>query len=639
MTSPVNKKRVIVIGGSGETGRRIIRFLTAMHPHLDLVGTSRQSGGQSLNKVPFVHFDLDDPDSAVDTLSSFDLAIIALGPMETIQAKTHLLCLKAGVDCIDINDSLSAADSIFSLNEAAKSSHLLMLTGMGFMPGLSTLMLSKIAEENRSEDKNYAIRAYMGAAYGGGKASPYAILASFSRYVLWFIDGKRKKIKTPWCDGKEAFTFLGHTTKNLLIPYSSVESAGLEAKRGDLYQHIEGLDARYSIQYLKQSVAKFFAFISPNERRNNQLAEKFYKSGQQMKDKKDADPDTILWCYPDNEPEKGLLLHGMISSYDLTALVAACCAELYLSDQMTDMSGVFGIENISEHHRTLLLKLLNTQGVTFKEANTDALKMSGLYFGWVECPEKSVEDMKHYYQNWYTAPKQHPRMIPLQKEFLLQSEIWKALKSRLSPLSFAGFIGKTLFRWRAHQKQLSDFSSETPLPQKEIWDKAVKDISMFTSGYSCARDVLGQETAFLLYRKMFLETGKMEMRWLWPDTQLFSLLEDPCQGATDYWIAYLKSYQHLNILSVSLDISTSRKISFTIKDCLYAKLFTNLGCPELSHLIREMEREALEYILLPNGGSVTWELFDQGDVQALITLASPSTVHKEADRKIEKLVG
>lgn len=635
MTSPVYKKRVIVIGGSGETGRRIIRFLTAMHPHLDLVGTYRQSGGQSL----FVQFDLDDPDSAVDTLSSFDLAIIALGPMETIQEKTHLLCLKAGVDCIDINDSLSAADSIFSLNEAAESSNLLMLTGMGFMPGLSTLMLSKIAEENRSEDKNYAIRAYMGAAYGGGKASPYAILASFSRYVLWFIDGKRKKIETPWRDGKEAFTFLGHTKETHLIPYSSVESVGLEAKRGDVYNHIENLDARYSIQYLKQSVAKFFAFISPNEWRNNQLAEKFYKSGQSMKDKKDADPDTILWCYPDNKPENGLLLHGMISSYDLTALVAACCAKIYLSDQMTNMSGVFGIENISEHHRTLLLNLLNAQGVTFKEANTDTLKVSGLYFGWVECPEKYVENMKHYSQNWYTALKQHPRMIPLQKDFLLQSEIWKALKSTLSPLSFAGFIGKTLVRWRAHQKQLSDFSSETPLPQKEIWEKAVKDISMFTSGYSCARDVLGQETAFLLYRKMFLETGKMEMRWLWPDSQLFSLLEDPCQGATDYWIAYLKSYQHLNILSVSLDISTSRKISFTITDCLYAKLFTHLGCPELSHLIREMEREALEYILLSNGGSVEWELFDQGDVRALITLASPSKVHKEADRKVEKLVG
>ncbi len=48
------------------------------------------------------------------------------------------------------------------------------------------------------------------------------------------------------------------------------------------------------------------------------------------------------------------------------------------------------------------------------------------------------------------------------------------------------------------------------------WQTITKDISMFTSGYSCARELLGQEVAYTQYRRMFLDTGKMEMRWLWP---------------------------------------------------------------------------------------------------------------------------
>ncbi|WP_281544473.1 hypothetical protein [Grimontia sp. SpTr1] len=631
MTSSADKKRVIVLGGKGETGYRIMHFLRSMNTSWEVVGTSRHAANLSSDNTPLLPFDLASPKEAIKTLSTFDLAIIAIGPMEKVREKAHLLCLDAGIDCIDINDSITAADSIFSLDQNAKDQNRLILTGMGFMPGLSSLMLARLAEEERSSQKYYSIRAYMGAAYGGGKASPHAILSSFEPYVSWIKNGKRQKLKTPWKDGKQLFTFSGHTKAISLIPYSAVENTAIVSEQSNISDKIESLDSRYNIQYLHQGFARFLAAIAPSEKRKNQLADMFYKSGQSMKEKRDADPDTILWCYPDDSPEKGLLLHGMISSYDLTALVAACCAELYLNNQFSNTCGVLSVESLSKAHRYALIEGLSVQGVHFKEADLEQLKEAGLYFGWVECPQKYAQRMKHYSRNWYTAPKQHPRMIPLQKMFLLESDIWGALRKEFNPLSFAGFIVKTLSRWRQHQKMLSEYSSSVALPPPDIWAKAVKDISMFTSGYSCARDALGQDKAYKMYRKMFLETGKMEMRWLWPDAQQFTLLESPHHGAVQYWLAYLKSYADLNIITLSSEVDEIGNTFFVIKDCLYANLFSFLGCPELSHLVREMEREAFEYILLSNGGRVEWDVFEQGNVSALICPSSSENIVKHAD--------
>src|SRR5437762_1935113 len=105
--------RIVVIGGSGETGRRILRMLRARHPTLILTSASRRAatGDHLPPDVPHIAFDMRDSDSAIAVLRQFDLAILALGPMNAFAATPHAQCLQAGIDCIDINDNLDAADA------------------------------------------------------------------------------------------------------------------------------------------------------------------------------------------------------------------------------------------------------------------------------------------------------------------------------------------------------------------------------------------------------------------------------------------------------------------------------------------------------------------------------------------------
>ena len=183
--------RVVVIGGTGESGRRILRVLRARHPQLQLCCAARRPRPHELPAgVASATLDMRDSEAALALLCQFDLAIIALGPMDAFGAAPHALCLQAGIDCIDINDSLASAEAILALDGEARRAGRTILTGMGLAPGLSGLLLMKLAREQASPAGVYRSRFYAGAAYGGGETSPYAILDSFKPDIEVLRQGK-----------------------------------------------------------------------------------------------------------------------------------------------------------------------------------------------------------------------------------------------------------------------------------------------------------------------------------------------------------------------------------------------------------------------------------------------------------------
>lgn len=119
---------------------------------------------------------------------------------------------------------------------------------------------------------------------------------------------------------------------------------------------------------------------------------------------------------------------------------------------------------------------------------------------------------------------------------------------------------------------------------------------MFTSGYSLLRETIGQQLAYSHYRKMFLETGDMEMQWLWPQATAFALLADPAQAVYQYWLAFLESYQQWGLLNFTQTKLADGSYHVHINQCIYAEVFTKLGCPELASLVREMEHYAFTRI-------------------------------------------
>lgn len=594
MNKLVNKK-VIVIGGTGETGKRIVKYLNHLYPDLAITTASRSKPPHSADNLNInnIKLDVNLSESAIDILKGFQLAIIAIGPMDKYAAQVHKLCLQANIDVIDINDSLEAADAIFSLHDQVKQQERRIFTGMGFSPGISTLLLMELAENQQLSD-NYHCRLYMGAAYGGGESSPYAMLASFKNNMAQFINKQRLNKKTPWDDTHSQFKFPSQEKSVDLIPFSTPEIAGLSLNRGVSVNPIASLDSRYHIQFLSKGMAKFLAKFNLSEKVRDYFAKKFYAGGQSMKNKKNADPDTTLWVYPENNPEQGLLMHGVISSYDHTALMACAVAQTWLEGKLSDYQGVYAAEHLTQSTRQQLLESLSNWGIQYRQATSENLNSADIYFGWTDTPCTEVHQLRNYGENWYSISITHPKMKQLQKRFLVESDIWSSLKQQ-STLAFGRFVVKTLLRWKKHNKQLTVFCNRQHGEDIKKWQTITKDISMFTSGYSCARELLGQEVAYTQYRRMFLDTGKMEMRWLWPKPETFFSFTNPEKAIIEYWLAFMKGYEKLGLFRLEIE-QNDIEINCKITDCTYANMFIQLDCPELSNLVREMEQEALEFM-------------------------------------------
>jgi hypothetical protein len=610
-------KKVIVIGGTGETGRRILRALQARCPHLRLSCAARRADrGETLPAgISRVGLDIDDPASAVPVLRQFDLAIIALGPMDAFGARPHQLCLEAGIDCVDVNDSLGAADAIQVLHERAQAQGLRILTGMGLTPGLSGLLLMKLVAEQASASGTYRSRFYAGAAYGGGEASPYVLLDSFKPNLTTLRNGQRETQPAPWDDPHSQFTFAGHASPAPLIAYSAPEIAGLGERHGvNPGAGIKTLDYRYSIQFLSPRSARFMGRLSRFKGMRKRLAGMFYKSGQSMKKRKNADPDCCLWVYPDDRPADGWVVHGCISSYDFTALTACAAAQWLLASHVQASPGVYSMEQLPAAAHQAIESRLRHYGVTARRARELDYARDPLQFGWCQVVTGSARDLPHFGQCWYDA-LMHPRMAKLQARYGTDSAVWARLRENKRGLALGAFVVSFLWRWRRHFRALDILRNQHSHHSAE-WVRITRDISMFTSGYSRVRDLLGMQEAFALYREMFLATGKMEMRWLWPVAEVISATDDPASAVRDYWQAFMARYQTLGLLK-----GQRTEHGYRIDHCTFAEMFTRLGCPELNELMREMEHEALRYMARLAAVDIDWQSSGNG----LVTVSLHST--------------
>ena len=600
--SKPTQRSVVVIGGSGESGRRVIRDLRLHHPTLHIASASRRPHGEAElpAEVTWFQLDVERPDEARDRLRTFDLAVIALGPMEHVGARAHNLCLEAGVDCVDINDSLAAADAILALDRQAAANGCRIYTGLGLAPGLSTLLLLQLAHENTSATGLYRSRLYMGAAHGGGKASPHALLASFRKQLEVYRDGRRQRIATPWRDAASRFRFPGHDQPLDLIPYATPETATLTRAGAG----ITGLDSRFHVQFLPQGLARAIAAIAPGPAMREAVARRFYASGQTARRRKNADPATTLWVYPDDRPQDGLVVHGLLSAYDLTAAMACAVVDGIVAGWLRTPPCVWSLDGGTPPDQLRQLGYaLRRRGVLIRPASVADNDTERFRFGWCLPIDDSVRTLRHYHRSWYSAAVPLPPAVGrLQRTYLRQSELWTTLRVELGAASFTALLLRVVLRWFGYHGRTAPYRRRQP-----PWPIIVRDFTLFAAGYGEIRQALGPERALTLYRRMFLDSGRMEMRWLWPDPELFVLLPDPAAAVQDYWSAYLDDYRDMGVLEVQRDGDT-----FQLRNCAYAALFNLLDCPELSGLVRDMEREALGELARAAGLDLEWRVGETG---------------------------
>lgn len=608
--------RVVVVGGTGESGSRILRLLRQSRPDLSLTSAGRRAPGRGALPagVNSVLLDVTDERAAVERLRGFDLAVLALGPVERFGARPQRACVAAGVDCIDINDSLAVAEAVHGLHELAQGAGRAIYTGMGLAPGLSTLLLMQLASAGASKAGVYRSRLYMGAAYGGGPTSPYTILASFQSRLHCLVGGEHRITRVPWGDQHSTFRFRGQVTPVPLVPFATPELVGLAGSRflRDDAPVLE-LDSRYHIQFLSPTVARVLARTPGRARIDGSLARKFYEGGQSLKRRANADPDTCLWVYADDDPTTGLVVHGEVSSYDLTAHMACAAVDGWLDGSLRGSPGVWSVEILSGEQRTQLRRALARRGVVARAAPGDEAPK----VGWVQPVPKDFEALRHYGESWYTARPAHPRMAALQKEYLVRSRLWSVLRAELRVPRFALFVARVLRHWRRDYVRLDAWRR-----RGSVFRAVTRDVSMFTSGYGNLRSIVGPERALELYSEMFFATGAMEMGWLWPSSEVFAAVPAPALALREYWLGFMRRCAGDGLLELRERRLDAGHHECIVQRCSYATMFEELGCPELSGLIREMERRALVELAGPVGLGVDWVMSERG--QATIVLAMPA---------------
>jgi hypothetical protein len=387
-----------------------------------------------------------------------------------------------------------------------------------------------------------------------------------------------------------------------LIAYSAPEIAALNSAA---CASITTLDYRYSIQFLSPRTARLFGRLSRWPALREKLAKMFYRSGQSMKKRKNADPDCSLWVYPDDRPGDGWVVHGCVSSYDFTAFTACAAAYSLLSNDAAIAPGVHSMEQLPASTHQAMLTQLHGYGISPRRANQLDHDCDPLQFGWCQVAAANAQGLPHYGQCWYDASA-HPRMSALQTQYLTRSAVWARLRQHCHGSALGWFVTSFMWRWLRHYRRLADLRSLHGTQAQE-WKKITRDISMFTAGYSRVRDLFGQQTAYTLYREMFLATGRMEMRWLWPMPEVLAQTTDPETAVIQYWQAFMQRYQALGLLK-----GHRSENGYHVDHCTFAEMFSRLGCPELSPLMREMEAEALTYLASATHLEVHWEPMNNG---------------------------
>ena len=153
--------KILVLGGTGHFGERICRRL-AGEPNTNLVITSRtQSTAQSLaSELESIHSGYKVSAESLDISSSTfkrdleniapDIVVHTAGPYQGQNYQVAEACIAIKSHYIDLADGREFVECFKQLNDAAKQSDVLAVTGASTLPGLSSAVIDRFRHEFQS---------------------------------------------------------------------------------------------------------------------------------------------------------------------------------------------------------------------------------------------------------------------------------------------------------------------------------------------------------------------------------------------------------------------------------------------------------------------------------------------------------
>ena len=634
-----SRKRILIIGGTGAVGSMIARELLRFFPDSDIVVSARNIPTSIPSGLQGRTLDAFDENALLQAVVGMDLVVIAAGPFSYLGTKIHAACIKSGVDIVDINDNEMVTRGILSLEEESRKAGVHILTGMGFTPGLSTLLLVRLAQKNSCLPNDYRISIYMGARNTGGPSNSSVLLEGFKARLPFLNNGKTVLDNAVWTGSNAKQFFPGYDHPVSTVPFASPEFHTLAAYQLARNLGILSLRSRYHVQYLSSGFACLLAKsrILRLATLRQWMCGIFYRFGRMLSYKPDADETTSLVVFSKGETSH-LGVHGPVSTGHLTASVAVAAVTWLLKRQSDVAPGVWPMERIlveypdaSSHIETYLRQ----RGVIISDDcfPTCANDYRSI-FGHSATFDGSAASLRHIGQCWYDIETIPPRIVRMQRQILRHSDLWKRVVDSTS------FVQRLLLTVRMKRLHWSLFSLARRTSfglrgSPAINQRILKDFSLFAAGCLIAKECLGDD-AYNLYADMFLESSRMEMAWLWPSNQVFSFSERPFDVLLEYLQAYFGACARLNVVNLEMRVHPDG-LDITFKSCTYGAILTTLGCAPLRGLVRQMELEAIQNLADRCGVYYRWHsgrVPDEGRL-VLCRMEPPASLDIEPNQQKE----
>lgn len=330
-------------------GKLLVDDLLKHIPNLKLdIASRRPNQFRCLrDNVNSIQLDIYNRDIAIYLFSLYDLVIFTIGPFDILKNYPHSLCVEAGTDCLDINDSFEATRDILQLNRNAFDRSVMIMTGMGLVPGLSTLLLLSVLTRAPSGRKKAGVRLFIGAKYEVGFASLWTVLSNFKPWVMEIFNGNLHSVKTEWSDPEGGYVFPQSKNAVKLLPYPSPEAWTIQRSRFVDMSEISRLNLRLHLQsmphFLPKVFSKFGCLRTPSLLKIlSNIILKFHNIMTNMPGT--VSLSTVVAECETNHRRLRSYVTGP-SSYHLTASFASAITEMLLAGRLKRLVGVCTFED------------------------------------------------------------------------------------------------------------------------------------------------------------------------------------------------------------------------------------------------------------------------------------------------------
>lgn len=189
--------RILVLGGAGEMGKRVVDELLQTSKAEVVIGDAREDVARSVaakypGRASALKVDALDTAGLARAMGDADVTVNCIGPHYRFAVPVARAALKAGAVLTDICDDFEPAMELLALDSEARKAGATVVTGVGWTPGLSNLFARLGAGEVPGAREVHI--AWTGDGNAEGLAVIEHMLTIITGEVASYRDGKLVKV-------------------------------------------------------------------------------------------------------------------------------------------------------------------------------------------------------------------------------------------------------------------------------------------------------------------------------------------------------------------------------------------------------------------------------------------------------------